>query len=62
MDPDTGKPNLLAIQEEVADVAAMNELLVELLALDRDAIALRTRRKIAMKRAWHAMLREAGAA
>jgi hypothetical protein len=58
VDPDTGKPNLLAIQEEVADVAAMNELLIELLGLDRDAIALRMERKIAMKRVWHAMLRE----
>lgn len=39
-------------------MAAMNELLIELLSLDRDAIALRTERKIVMKRAWRAMLRE----
>jgi hypothetical protein len=58
IDPDTGKLNRLAIQEEIADVAATSELLIEMLDLDRPSIELRKQRKIAMKKAWFAMLRE----
>jgi hypothetical protein len=57
-DPETGKLNRVALAEEIADVEAMNELTIERLGLDRKFIEARRQRKIAMKRAWHAMLRE----
>lgn len=56
-DPETQKPNNIALQEEIADVFATAELVIERWKLDRTAIHQRRERKIAMKRAWHEMLK-----
>ncbi len=57
-DPETGKPNRLALAEEIADVMATSELAIERFDLDEGFISLRIERKKNMKRAWHAMLIE----
>ena len=53
-DPESGKSNREALAEEIADVFAMAELVIERFSLHRTHIADRMTRKIAMKRAWHA--------
>lgn len=57
-DPETGKPNVQALMEEIADVYAMGELAIERFGLDREEISKRKLRKMNMKREWHKMLRE----
>lgn len=57
-DPETGKPNLLALQEEIADVRAMSQLAIERFNLAEGEIVFRAQRKVAMKRTWHAMLKD----
>ncbi len=57
-DPETGKPNRQALMEELADVYAMGNLCTERFGLDVVQIVGRRDRKMAMKRAWHDMLRE----
>ena len=58
VDPDTGKPNRIALQEELADFRAMAFLLTERFDLDRAQMAIRAARKVEMKREWHRMLLE----
>lgn len=58
-DPETGKINRVALMEEIADVAAMSELVIERMGLNRDELNLRKQRKIAMKEEWFRMLAEA---
>lgn len=57
-DPESNKPNLQALMEEIADVRAMSELAIARFQLDRGKIAARTDRKIQMKMAWHSMIME----
>ncbi len=45
-EPVTKKPNLLWLTEEVADVQATSELLIEHFGLDRDFIAKRKAKKL----------------
>lgn len=55
--PVTGKANLDQLQDEVADVIAGLDLLVERFELDRIEIALRAETKKAHKREWHKMVK-----
>lgn len=57
-DPETGKRNRYALEEEIADVMAMSALAIERFGLDYIRILERNKRKQNMKRAWHAMLEE----
>jgi hypothetical protein len=53
-EPETGRPNRLWLQDEIADVLANAELVVERFTLDREAMAARAARKTAFLRRWHA--------
>ena len=55
-EPVTGKPNRQAVQEELADVQATTEILIEHFALDRTAIAVRAMEKKARLKAWFDMM------
>lgn len=57
-DPETGKPNRLALEEEIADVMAMAELAIFRFCLNALRLETRRERKIEMKRAWHKMIEE----
>jgi NTP pyrophosphatase (non-canonical NTP hydrolase) len=57
-EPITGKPNWLWLQEELADVFANAELVIEHFELDREAIEARKQKKEAFLRKWHGMLKE----
>lgn len=50
IDPDTGKPNITALEEEIADVRALSVVVINLLRLDpmRDRMA----HKIQIKTEW----------
>ncbi len=56
-DPETGEPNRVWLEKEIADVEAMIHHAKEYYGLDRREITLRRLRKIAHKRAWHDMIR-----
>lgn len=58
VDPGTGKTNLQALMDEIADVRAMSELAMEKFSLDRPAIAVREVKKMHHKRLWHKRLQE----
>lgn len=53
--PTTGKPNDRWLEDEIADVIANTELVMDHFDLDRDAILDRVVRKMTHLRAWHAM-------
>jgi hypothetical protein len=55
-EPVTKKPNRQWLQDEIADVLANAELVMEHFGLDRDQIAERRLRKMKHLRGWHAML------
>lgn len=55
--PETGKPNKRWLEEEIADVLAGYEIMIEEFTLDRDFIAVRKGVKMAHKRAWHERIR-----
>lgn len=58
-DPGTGKPNTVALWEEIADVEAMIEMCKRVISfLPRDLVAVRREKKIAMKTEWIRMLEE----
>lgn len=57
-DPETGKPNRQALLEELSDVAAMSQMAIDYFGLDTFEFCKRVDRKMKMKKAWHAMLRE----
>lgn len=59
-DPDTGRPNLEALEDEVADVRGLSRLLVWHFNLDEDRIAARADTKAAHKRAWFRLLKDDG--
>lgn len=54
-EPTTGKPNREWLEDEIADVAANSQLVIERFGLDKDRILERVRRKAAQLRTWHAM-------
>ena len=54
-EPVTRKPNRQWLQDEIADVLANAELVMEHFGLDRDAIAERRLRKMKHLRGWHSM-------
>jgi len=55
-EPVTGKPNRQWLSEEVADLLANAELVIDHFGLDREFIAARANRKMVHLSAWHAML------
>jgi hypothetical protein len=55
-EPVTGKPNRQAVEEEVADVQATSEILIEHFGLDRTRIAVRAMEKKAGLKAWFDMM------
>ena len=55
--PVTGKPNLAALMEEVADVTAQAELASGFYGLDANAIRTRVERKKNLMRLWHGLMR-----
>lgn len=54
-EPTTHKPNRQWLTEEIADVLASAELVIERFGLDREAIHARSERKKAACRVWHLM-------
>lgn len=58
VDPSTGKPNRIALQDEIADVRAMSYMAIDRFNLSLDEIDLRANRKIIMKQKWHNMILE----
>lgn len=59
-EPETGKPNKEALEDEVADVMAMAAHVMNRFQLDRKRIHERTDRKFTWKGAWFAKLNEEG--
>ncbi len=57
VDPETGKPNLQALAEEIADVRAMSRLVIEHLGEGGVNISERAAKKLCMKREWLEMLK-----
>lgn len=53
LEPVTGKPNKQWLEEEIADVGANLELVVEYFNLDREFMRARHDRKIVPLRQWH---------
>lgn len=53
--PDTGKMNVLALTEEIADVEANIALVKQRFGLDQKAIAERRNRKVMALSRWHDM-------
>lgn len=51
-DPETFEPNILAIQDEIADVRGVLKMLSERLELDNDYISNRAALKIKYKQQW----------
>lgn len=58
-EPVTRKPNRQWLQDEIADVLANAELVMEHFGLNRDEIADRRLRKMKHLRGWHSMISEA---
>lgn len=57
--PETGKPNRVALWEEIADVEALIEMSKRApLMLPRDYIAIRREKKTAMRMEWLRMIRD----
>jgi NTP pyrophosphatase (non-canonical NTP hydrolase) len=55
-EPVTRKSNKEWLEDELADVLAMMELVVERFGLDSDRMDERINRKVKMKREWHQMI------
>ncbi len=55
-EPVTGKPNRIAVEEEVADVLATVEILIEHFGLDQTRIAVRAMEKKARLLTWFDMM------
>lgn len=55
LEPDTGKPNQIWLEDELADLLANVQLCVEHFGLDSQRIAARVDRKKAGLREWHQM-------
>lgn len=55
-DPDTGEPNIEALMDEIADVSALNSMIIKRLNLDSEKIWERQARKMAYKSVWIAEL------
>lgn len=58
-EPETGKPNRQWLTEEIADVFANADLVIEHFGLDIHAINERIMRKKGNLRRWHAMVEDA---
>lgn len=54
-EPTTDKLNAVWLQEEIADVQANIELVIERFVLSRETITDRAERKMEMLRKWHAL-------
>jgi len=59
-EPETGKPNKEALEDEVADVMAMAAHVMNRFLLDRPRIHERTDKKFTWKGTWFAKLAEGG--
>lgn len=59
-DPDNSKPNLQALQEEIADVLAMANICIDRFKMLREEIAARGKEKMAHKLAWFDLIKETG--
>jgi len=55
-EPETGEPNLLKLEKEIADVMATMELAITHFGLNDGAIARRRMHKIEHLTRWHALL------
>jgi hypothetical protein len=51
-DPETGKPNIQALMEEIADVRAMSANAIARLQISEAAVARRAQGKLEWKRPW----------
>lgn len=60
IDPTSGKTNITALAEEIADVIAQCGVCIEALGLDRSAISARVARKEALMAEWEALVESAG--
>lgn len=56
LDPETSKPNVSQLEDEIADVLMGAALVQERLGLDHDRIRARVQRKLEHKREWLRML------
>lgn len=56
--PDTGKLNIEALEDEIANVMAQCQMNVARFDLNKERIAIRAARKVRMKQAWHVMLED----
>lgn len=56
-DPETGKANIKALAEEIADVGGLSKLVVLHLNLDPSDLSERAEKKYRMKRDWLEMLK-----
>lgn len=52
IDPGSRRTNREELEDEIADVAALSALAMELLHLDGESIASRARKKVQLKRPW----------
>lgn len=55
IDPSSGKTNVQALTEEIADVMAQCDVCIDALGLDWDVIRRRVRQKVELMREWEAM-------
>lgn len=55
-EPETGRPNVQWLEDEIADVMAAQSVAIDRLGLDSDRINRRVERKIAHLRQWHAQI------
>ena len=53
VEPDTGKPNIVWLEDEIADVLANIKLTIDQFGLNADRIEERTERKKTKLRVWH---------
>lgn len=58
LNPETGKPNRRWLEEEIADVLACLDRVVERFNLDKEFIMQREAKKIALLREWHGVLED----
>lgn len=55
-EPGSGKPNKRWLEEEIADVLASMEVVINRFKLDIDFIEARSEKKVNLLRQWHSML------
>lgn len=57
IEPETGVPNQVALEKEMADVGAAGAVAIEALSLNQGAMRIRTMKKIDHLTNWHELIR-----